>query len=149
MSKDSLPESVRLNLIQIMRDHQLAKFGDALINFVYSWAKTRSLKTPTGERVYDKSLAEAIRQSNLREIMPSNSSSGDLGDGAEALIGFAFLEELIDLQEMVKIIQNTRKTKCPQAFSSRKNEKRFMITCFTSLLLEIKGRVANKITNHS
>ncbi|MBD3193108.1 MAG: hypothetical protein GF308_20910 [Candidatus Heimdallarchaeota archaeon] len=149
MPKDSMPESIRLTLIQIMRDHGLAKFGDTVINFIYSWAKTKCLKTPMGERVYDKALAEAIRQSNLRNVMPSSSSSGDLGDGAEALIGFAFLEELMDLEEMTEIIQEIWETESPQAFSSRKKEKRFMIECFTSLLLEIKERVAKRITNNS
>ena len=95
MKKSTLPEPLRTRLTKVMRDHSLAKFGDSLTNFVYSVAKTRRYKQPFGERVLDKSLAEAIRNANLRAIMPSSVSSGDLGDGAEALIGHAYLKNIL------------------------------------------------------
>ena len=103
MNRSSIPESLKKKLIPIMRDHSLAKFGDTLVNFLYSIAKTKSLNRPIGLRVFDKALAETLRQTGLRELMPSSSSSGKLGDGIEALIGYVYLNNIMSLEEEIII----------------------------------------------
>lgn len=142
MKKSSLPESLRTRLTQVMRNHSLAKFGDSLTNFVYSLAKTRRYKQSFGERVLDKSLAEAIRKANLRFIMPSSVSSGDLGDGAEALIGHAYLKNILTIDEMVEIIISVMQAKTLEEISYRSNERLLMTEAFEKLLLEIVERMS-------
>ena len=142
MKKSTLPESLRTKLTQVMRDHSLAKFGDSLTNFVYSLAKTRRYKQPFGERVLDKSLAEALRNANLRAIMPSSISSGDLGDGVEALIGHAFLIKIMTIDEMVEIIVSVMQTKKLEEISYRSNERLLMAEAFEKILLEIVERMS-------
>ncbi|MHA1156031.1 MAG: ribonuclease III family protein [Candidatus Heimdallarchaeota archaeon] len=142
MKKSTLPDSLRTKLTQVMRDHSLAKFGDSLTNFVYSLAKTQQYKQPFGERVLDKSLAEAIRNANLRAIMPSSVSAGDLGDGAEALIGHAFLKEIMTIDEMVKIIKAVIQTKTLEEVSYRSNERLLMAEAFEKVLVEIVKRMS-------
>ncbi|MHA1557882.1 MAG: ribonuclease III family protein [Candidatus Heimdallarchaeota archaeon] len=142
MKKSTLPDSLRTKLIQVMRDHSLAKFGDSLTNFAYSLAKTRQYKQPFGERVLDKSLAEAIRNANLRAIMPSSVSAGDLGDGAEALIGHAFLKKIMTIDEMVEIIKVVMQTKTLEEVSYRSNERLLMAEAFEKVLVEIVKRMS-------
>ncbi len=142
MKKSTLPDYLRTKLTQVMRDHSLAKFGDSLTNFVYSLAKTQQYKQPFGERVLDKSLAEAIRNANLRAIMPSSVSAGDLGDGAEALIGHAFLKKIMTIDEMVKIIKAVMQTKTLEEVSYRSNERLLMAEAFEKVLVEIVKRMS-------
>lgn len=142
MKKSTLPEPLRTRLTQVMRDHSLAKFGDALTNFVYSLAKTRQYKQSFGERVLDKSLAEAIRNANLRAMMPSSVSSGDLGDGAEALIGHAYLKKIMTIDEMVALLISVMQTKTLEEISYRSNERLLMAEAFEKVLLEIVERMS-------
>lgn len=137
MNELEISENLKNQLRTIMRNHDLAKFGDTVTNFVYSLAKTNTFSTPYGERVFDKSLAEAIRKSNLRSLMPSNSSSGDLGDGAEALIGYASLNNIMSIDGMVEIVQNKMKIRTLEEISYRSNEKKLMAEVFEELLIEI------------
>jgi len=142
MKKSNLPETLRTRLTQVMRDHNLAKFGDSLTNFVYSLAKSKRYNLPYGERVLDKSLAEAIRNANLRFIMPSSVSSGDLGDGVEALVGYAYLENILTIDEMVEIIDKEMQKKSIEELSYRSNERVLMAIVFEKILLEIVDRMS-------
>ncbi|MCK5046937.1 MAG: hypothetical protein KAS22_10180, partial [Candidatus Heimdallarchaeota archaeon] len=107
MKKAAFPEKTKLKLREIMRNRNLAKFGDALVNFIYSLAKTKAYGKPVGERVYDKALSEAVRGAGLRALMPSSSSAGDVGDGAEALIGHSYLNGLYTIDEQVAILESS------------------------------------------
>jgi hypothetical protein len=141
MTKSSIPENVKKKLRPIMRDHSLAKFGDTLTNFLYSLAKTKALDKPTGLSVYDKALAEVLRQIGLRDIMPSSSPAGVLGDGVEALIGYVYLEEIMTLEEMTSIITNYLESKETEMLDDRKYERDLMVESFTKLLMEIMNRL--------
>lgn len=137
MNELKVPEKLKNQLRTIMRNHDLAKFGDAVTNFVYSLAKTNAFSIPHGERVFDKSLAEAVRNAKLRSFLPSSSSSGDLGDGAEALIGHAFLNKIITIDAMEEIIIKKMKAQTLEEISYRSNEKKLMAEVFEEILLEI------------
>ena len=85
-------------------DRGLAKFGDSLLNFVFSLALSEYLGRPTGERVPNASLALALEMSGLRKLAPPRSDKHTRGDVAEAIFAYAWLEGLITIDEAVKII---------------------------------------------
>ncbi|HUU79646.1 MAG TPA: ribonuclease III family protein [candidate division Zixibacteria bacterium] len=140
MKNNDLADELKIKIRSIMRDHALAKFGDTLSNFIYSLAKTKAYSKPKGERVFDKALAEAVRNAKLRFLMPSSSSAGDLGDGAEALIGYAYLNEIISIEEMVELILPLFEEIKEVDFTSKGIERNLMISTFTMLLIEIINR---------
>jgi len=141
MKKNLSPNSLDRKLLAIMRDHALAKFGDSLTNFIYSAAKSKVLEEPTGERVYDKVLAEAIHNAGLRIFMPSNSSGGDLADGAEALIGYCYLNNLFSLEELISKLESFLRDYDKEKLTDRKFERIIMTESFRKLLEEIKQRL--------
>jgi len=129
-----------------MRSHELAKFGDSLVNFAYSLMKTKATGTPTGVRVLDKALAEAVRQTGLRSVLHSSISAGEIGDGAEALIGYCFLEGLLSLDEMIAIMNKVAyENESPKENNTRMREKEQMTRVFTALLQVSLEHVAKKL----
>lgn len=141
MKTKAFNEPLLSHLRGIVRNHDLAKFGDVLTNFIYSLAKTRIKKYPFGEHVYDKVLAEAMRQTNLRELMPSRITSGQIGDGAEALIGHAFLEEILAIEEMVALIEEIISPINEAGEQLKYLERDLMIVAFVKLLEEIVTKI--------
>ncbi|MFW9923831.1 MAG: ribonuclease III family protein [Candidatus Thorarchaeota archaeon] len=141
MTMKSYQDEIKKKIRPIMRDHDLAKFGDSLTNFLYSLAKTKSLSHPYGEHVLDKSLAEAIKNLNLRSLMPSSSSAGDIGDGAEALVGYAYLNDLLTLKEMELIIMKIMVEKGFNENYTRNQEREIMQLSFEKLIEEILQRI--------
>ncbi|MBN1328753.1 MAG: hypothetical protein JXA54_04695 [Candidatus Heimdallarchaeota archaeon] len=145
MGKNTLTEELRKLLQPIMRDHGLAKFGDTLANFVYSLAKTKVQGEAVGLRVYDKALAEVIRQTGLRSVMQSSSSSGDLGDGAEALLGYAYLKEIMNIEEMVILVISYLETVPKENLVDRSKERENMTNSFVRLIEEITERIKRTV----
>lgn len=141
MKRTSIPESLKRRLIPIMRNHSLAKFGDTLVNFLYSLAKTKILDKPVGLRVFDKALAETLRQNSLRELMPSSSSTGNLGDGIEALIGYVYLHDIMDLEGMTKVITNYLENLDVKLLEDRSFDRQLMTESFSLLIKEIISRL--------
>ena len=137
-------EPIKKKLIPIMRNQSLAKFGDTLANFLYSLAKTRILGKPVGLRVFDKALAETLRQTGLRSLMPSSSSAGNLGDGIEALIGYVYLHDIMSLEEMTSIIASYFGNVDEKLLEDRSNEREFMTESFIVLIKEIITRLTDK-----
>ena len=140
MKKAAFPEKTKQKLREIMRNRNLAKFGDALVNFIYSLAKTKVYDKPVGERVYDKALLEAVRQAGLRALMPSSSTAGEVGDGAEALIGHSYLNGLYTIDELVAIVESSIQNYDLEAYEKRSKEREIIAEAFTKLLLEIIER---------
>ncbi|AFK22324.1 ribonuclease III family protein [Pyrococcus sp. ST04] len=85
-------------------DKGLAKFGDSLINFLYSLALTEFLGRPTGDRVPNASLAIALDIAGLSKGLRRMDKHAK-GDYAEALIAEAWLKGLITEREAVEIIK--------------------------------------------
>ncbi|WP_456368019.1 ribonuclease III family protein [Thermococcus sp.] len=86
-------------------DKGLAKFGDSLLNFIFSLALSEYLGRPTSERVPNSSLALAIEMAGLRKLAPPRSDKHTRGDVAEAVLAYAWLEGLITIDEAVEIIR--------------------------------------------
>ena len=86
-------------------DKGLAKFGDSLVNFVFSLALSEYLDRPTGERVPNASLAMALERSGLRHVVPPRTDKHGKGDIAEAIFAYAWLEGKITVEEAVEILK--------------------------------------------
>ncbi|MBS7611162.1 hypothetical protein KEJ27_02960 [Candidatus Bathyarchaeota archaeon] len=94
------------NVEDILRDKGLASFGDSLVNFLFSLTVTRSLGKPTGLRMDNKILAEAVRRSRLRSLIPRRTDRKAAGDYAEAIIAYAWLEGIMTTDGFIKMLMN-------------------------------------------
>jgi hypothetical protein len=86
-------------------DKGLAKFGDSLVNFVFSLALSEYLGRPTGERVPNASLALALEMAGLKGLIPPRRDKHGKGDIAEALFAYAWLEGKVSIEEAVEILK--------------------------------------------
>lgn len=100
-----LQDVVALRYGRDFTDRGLAKFGDSLVNFVFSLALSDYLDRPTGERVPNASLAMALELAGLRGIIPPRTDKHGKGDIAEALFAYAWLEGEITVEEAVAILR--------------------------------------------
>lgn len=80
-----------------------AKLGDALVNLVYSIAKTLVTTDPTGVKVSDSILAEAYRESlwSKSSIVIIKGNKGRVADAIEALILYFWVHENVSLNNLV------------------------------------------------
>lgn len=85
-------------------DKGLSKFGDSLVNFVFSLALSEYLGRPTGERVPNASLSIALELAGLRHVIPPRTDKHGKGDIAEAIFAYAWLEGNITVEEAVEIL---------------------------------------------
>ena len=101
--QDILPDDDQKN---VLNNKQLAKFGDALINFLYSIAKSIVVGEFCGEKVSDRSLAAALRDTRLKEELHSRRTVDDLGDAVEAFCAHLWIKQLVSLEDMVNVLVN-------------------------------------------
>jgi hypothetical protein len=92
------------SLLEVLTDKQPAKLGDAYINLVYSLALSEREGRPDGTKVKGTILAEALRKAGLRKLLPSRIDKHVLSDAAEAVIVYAWLQNLFTLKESVEIL---------------------------------------------
>lgn len=88
----------------VSRDRQLASLGDAFVNFVYSLALTEKEGKPHGVKVSDKILAQAFRLAGLRDYLGTRISRKDLANATESLLVYAYLGDLLTIDESVQIL---------------------------------------------
>jgi len=93
------------SLQEIMLDKDLAKLGDAYVNFLYSLALSQRLGKPIGAKVDNQTLAGALRNAGLREILPKRTDRHIQGNAAEALIAYAWLRKVSDFEEGLRILR--------------------------------------------
>lgn len=94
------------SLCDVLMDHKLAKLGDAYVNFLYSLAISKKLGEPTGIKVKGRLLADAFRKADLRKLLPSRVDRHKQADAAEALIVYAWILDLVTINEGLKILEN-------------------------------------------
>jgi hypothetical protein len=88
----------------VLTDHSLASLGDSYANLIYSLAMSNKKSQPVGIKVKGSILSSALRRAGLRDELPSRMSTHTLADAAEALLVYAWLSDLIGLEESVRII---------------------------------------------
>ena len=92
-------------LRQVLMDHKLAALGDAYVNFLFSIAESEKSLEPVGARVDNNLLAAALRKAGLRELLPSRTSCHEQADAAEALIIYAWVRNVVTLEEAVDVLE--------------------------------------------
>ncbi|MHA1687063.1 MAG: ribonuclease III family protein [Candidatus Heimdallarchaeaceae archaeon] len=125
--------SNRPKLEDILLNHDLAKFGDAVVNFIYNMAIYDSQHKLQGIKVWDKCLAHACLNSPLKNYLKNQKKQGDVADAVEAFIGYLVLENRDILSHMISILSRHLNTD----LSNVTNERELCTNAFTQLLLTI------------
>ena len=115
------------------RKKNLSKFGDSFVNFIYSLAKSLTINEYTGKKVSNSCLSQALVKSKIEK--PSGADKHEKGDFVEAYIAEAWLENVISIDDCVKILKRELMN-----FDLKKDEKEATISAFSKLLKEIGGR---------
>jgi len=92
------------SLEKLLIDKDLAALGDSYVNFVYSLAMSQKYKRPTGAKVNNQVLAQAVALSGLRKYLPHRVDRHARGNAAEALLVFAWLSDLLEMDECTKVL---------------------------------------------
>jgi hypothetical protein len=115
------------NLHEVLMDQKLAALGDAYVNLVYSVALSKRKGEPTGAKVDNRLLAEALKKAGLRSFLPSRIDRHKQADAAEALIVYAWVRGSMTMEEGVSILEQGEDT--VEAFCS------FLLTAKKKLYL--------------
>ena len=108
---DGLRRRGALNLVpkyasvkDILIDHELAALGDALVNFIFSFAESIREGAPVGFKVKGIFLADALEKAGLRTYLPKRITRHQKADAAESLILYAWARGIVTLEEEVEIL---------------------------------------------
>lgn len=93
-------------LSELLLDQKLAKLGDAFVNFLYSLALSKKNGEATGVKVKGRFLADALKKSGLRDLLPSRIDRHKQADATEALIVYAWLMGSLTLEKGLEILEN-------------------------------------------
>ena len=104
------------SLEELLLDKDLAALGDSYVNFVYSLAMSQKLKRPVGAKVDNQTLAEAVTKSGLRRFLPHRVDRHTRGNAAEALLLYAWLENLLEFDDCTKVL--SREDNTVEAFAN-------------------------------
>jgi len=95
------------SLEDVLKDQDLARLGDAYVNFIYSIALSRRKREATGAKVSSSVLAQALKKAGLRGLLPGRMDRHALGNAAEALLVFAWIHGAISIEESVIALTST------------------------------------------
>ncbi len=95
------------SLHEVLLDKDLAGLGDMYVNFVHSLALSQKLQKPTGAKVNNRILSEAVKKSGLRKMLPRRMDRHAQGNAAEALIVYAWLQEIMSFEDCLKILRGS------------------------------------------
>jgi hypothetical protein len=98
-----------MNIVGIMLDKDLAKLGDAYVNFAYSLAESCRRGRGSNVRVPAKVLSESLKRAGLRILLPKRTPIHDQADAVEALVVYSWLTEILSLDECVSLLSGVGK----------------------------------------
>lgn len=100
-------EKVGKNLSTYVHNKSNAKLGDALVNFIYSVAKSIVSGIPTGIKVSDSILSEAYKGSlwYKTNTLKISGKKSRIADAVEALILFFWVQEGLNLKELIEPLE--------------------------------------------
>ncbi len=113
-------------LREVLTDQKLAALGDAYVNFIYSLALSEKRGEPTGAKVDNRILSQALKKAGLRETLPKRSPRHKQADAAEALIVYAWMLNAATIHEGVELLEGSKD----------------VVEAFCSLLLEAREKLA-------
>ena len=92
------------SLEELLLDKDLAGLGDSYVNLVYSLAMSQKHGHPMGAKVSNRILAQAVEASGLRKMLPHRVDRHTRGNAAEALLVFAWLQGILEMDECIKAL---------------------------------------------
>ncbi|MCF2139566.1 MAG: hypothetical protein K9W44_05890 [Candidatus Lokiarchaeota archaeon] len=114
---------------------QLAKFGDAITNTIYSMAKSAVIHQFTQRKVNRTVLSHALKNAQMKPFAKTRSDAHAMADSAEAFIGYVFCAEGWNLEKMATQLYNSLKN---YNLYEQVEETQAAIEGFTKLLENIK-----------
>jgi hypothetical protein len=102
-------------------------FGDALINFLYSLAKSKATGAWTGEKVSNYALSQALIFSRVSN--PGGMDKHQKGDYVESYIAQAWIDQIVTLEEAVDVLVEVLRR-----YDLEEDEQEAMMEAFRSLL---------------
>lgn len=109
-------------------------FGDALLNFLYSLAKSRATNTWTGEKVSNYVLSQALIRSDLDQ--PGGLDKHEKGDYVEGYIAHAWIHRVITTEEACDVLVESLKER-----DLEEGEQESMVEAFCNLLNYIQKKL--------
>lgn len=113
--KDKLQKVLdsKASLTDFISQKDNAKLGDALVNFLYSLAKSLATNHVTGIKVSDSILAQAYKTSIWydQKTLLIKGDKGRIADAIETLILYFWVVKDISLNELVEPLSQTLKFK--------------------------------------
>ena len=94
------------SLTEVLLDKDLAKIGDALVNFIFSLAVSNMMKKPRNVRVSSLTLSTALKKSGLRELLPHRTDRHAQANAVEALIMYAWVTKRFSLTDLLQILES-------------------------------------------
>lgn len=121
------------NLTTYIHNKSNAKLGDALVNFIYSVAKSLVSGIPTGMKVSDSILSEAFKGSmwHKTNTLKLSGKKNRIADSVEALILFFWVHEGLSLKNLIEPLESQLE---PQSFRHPKEEHLTAVLSFQNLL---------------
>lgn len=108
---DELLRSVSLSkgasLKLVVRSRELARLGDAYLNFIFSLVRSLRDARPSGLKVSNRILSQAFKNAGLRASLPRRASRHEIGGAVEALILFAVTTRLVTSREVIESLVGT------------------------------------------
>ncbi len=128
-------------------DKGLAKIGDAIVNLVYSVAKSIYLTKKnsnkiqrTGKKVSKDILANALKNANMKDFARTRAGAHDLADTVEGLIAYTWLNNKMTLNEIIDFLTENLSGN----LDVRNEEIKNATEVFTNLLNHIKKFLSKK-----
>lgn len=87
---------------EISGNQGLAALGDAYVNLLYSLYLSSRNGRPTGGKADGATLAAALKEVGLRDLLPSRVDRHKQADAAEALIVYVWLQGLATITDSVQ-----------------------------------------------
>ena len=121
------------NLLTYIHSKGNAKLGDALVNFIYSVAKSLASENPTGMKVSDSILSEAFKSSlwHSTKTLKLSGKKDRIADAVEALILFFWVHEGLSLKKMIESLEAQLE---PYRLHHPKEEHKSAVLSFQNLL---------------
>ncbi len=120
---------------EILSNHNLAKFGDSLVNFLYNVSVYKSTQKLNGIKVWDQCLADALKNSPLRKFAGSRKKKGELADATEAFLAYCYIRDENKFTDMINIL--TQYITLSKLSKPEKEEKEMCSLIFSKLLNEL------------
>ncbi len=122
------------------KDKGLAQVGDALVNFIYSVARSHVLGMRTGKKVNRTILSGALKAADLRHLPRPRADTHDLADTVEAIVAYAWAKKVLTTEEMIQILVKNLVLNREEA-RNLADENFHAAEAFKCLLEEIKARL--------